>query len=144
MSVMLYRLCEFSFPNVGMQIKIRLISWAGRGRRGTGTPNLEIFKSLAAGSPCRSCDATQKKSQRTHPSGMVMCSRYKVTDCKQSTTEVRVLASAGNSGKAFDLRCEVREKLLAFLRDNHPEALPQIRQLQRRADGSQAANISDE
>ena len=28
---------------------------------------------------------------------------------------------------AFDLRCDVREQLIAFLRDQHPESLPRSR-----------------
>lgn len=50
-----------------------------------------------------------------------------VTDFKQNAMEVRILVSAGNSGRAFDLRCEVREKLIAFLQEHHPEALPRLR-----------------
>jgi hypothetical protein len=41
--------------------------------------------------------------------------------------EVRILASAGNSGAVFDLRCEVREKLIDVLQREHPEALPRQR-----------------
>jgi hypothetical protein len=51
-----------------------------------------------------------------------------VTDAKQETIEVRVLMSANTGGGAFDLRCEVREKLIGFLKDKHPEALPRRRQ----------------
>jgi small-conductance mechanosensitive channel len=50
-----------------------------------------------------------------------------VTDAKENTVEVRVLVSAADSGKAFDLRCEVREKLIDFLRRDYPEALPRLR-----------------
>jgi small-conductance mechanosensitive channel len=50
-----------------------------------------------------------------------------VTDFRESTMEVRILASAPTSGKAFDLRCEIREKLIEFLQREHPHALPQIR-----------------
>ncbi len=41
--------------------------------------------------------------------------------------EVRILASARTAGRAFDLRCEVREKLVAFLQREHPYALPRLR-----------------
>lgn len=51
-----------------------------------------------------------------------------VTDAKQETIEVRVLMSANTGGAAFDLRCEVREKLIDFLKREHPEALPRRRQ----------------
>jgi hypothetical protein len=41
--------------------------------------------------------------------------------------EVRILASAADAGLAFDLRCEIREKLLAYLVREHPSALPRLR-----------------
>jgi small-conductance mechanosensitive channel len=50
-----------------------------------------------------------------------------VTDLNDRVMEVRCLASARSSGDTFDLRCEVREKMIAFLREEHPEALPQRR-----------------
>jgi hypothetical protein len=51
-----------------------------------------------------------------------------VTDAKERTMEIRCLMSAANSGQLFDLRCAVREGLVAFLRDSHPGALPRDRQ----------------
>jgi small-conductance mechanosensitive channel len=51
-----------------------------------------------------------------------------VTDTRDETIEVRVLASANSGNAAFDLRCEVREKLIDFLKREHPEALPRRRQ----------------
>jgi len=50
-----------------------------------------------------------------------------VTDTKQSTVEVRALVSSNDPGKAFDLRCEVREGLIQFLQRHHPESLPRVR-----------------
>src|SRR6266550_4479894 len=50
-----------------------------------------------------------------------------VTDTKQSTIEVRALVSSTDPGKAFDLRCDVREGLIEFLRRHHPESLPKVR-----------------
>ena len=44
-----------------------------------------------------------------------------VTDAKENTIELRCLMSARSSGEAFDLRCEVREQLIDFLRKHHPE-----------------------
>jgi small-conductance mechanosensitive channel len=64
-----------------------------------------------------------------------------VTDAKERTLELRAIMSANSSGAAFDLRCEVREKLIAFLQKEHPGALPR-----RRADVSlsgQAATASE-
>jgi small-conductance mechanosensitive channel len=50
-----------------------------------------------------------------------------VTDAKEHTLEVRVLASAVDAGAAWDLRCELREKLIEFIQKNHPESLPRMR-----------------
>ena len=50
-----------------------------------------------------------------------------VTDAKEHTIEVRALVSAANSPAAWDLRCEVREKLIGFLQREHPGALPRQR-----------------
>ncbi|MGY1435093.1 mechanosensitive ion channel family protein [Streptomyces reniochalinae] len=50
-----------------------------------------------------------------------------VTDTTPSTIEVRVAMTARSSGDLWTLRCSVREQLLAWLRDEHPQALPGIR-----------------
>jgi small-conductance mechanosensitive channel len=50
-----------------------------------------------------------------------------VTNTTQSTIEVRALVSGTDPGKTFDLRCEVREGLIAFLCRNYPESLPKTR-----------------
>jgi small-conductance mechanosensitive channel len=47
-----------------------------------------------------------------------------VVDTTETTMVVRVLASAADAQSSFDLRCEIREALLVFLRGHHPEALP--------------------
>lgn len=50
-----------------------------------------------------------------------------VTDCSERTVEIRALASAADASQAWDLRCEIREKLIRYLRDEHPESLPRLR-----------------
>jgi hypothetical protein len=50
-----------------------------------------------------------------------------ISDARESVIEVRVLASASDSTRSWDLRCEVREKLIAFIRDTYPESLPRVR-----------------
>jgi small-conductance mechanosensitive channel len=50
-----------------------------------------------------------------------------VTDITDRVAQVRCLASARSAPVVFDLRCEIREAMLAFLRDHCPEALPQDR-----------------
>lgn len=50
-----------------------------------------------------------------------------VTDLKEHTVELRALASARDAGQSWDLRCDVREKLIAFIQKNYPESLPRLR-----------------
>jgi len=50
-----------------------------------------------------------------------------VTDATASAIEVRALMSAEDASKAWDLRCLVREELIAFLQARYPECLPKSR-----------------
>jgi small-conductance mechanosensitive channel len=50
-----------------------------------------------------------------------------VTDAKPGTVELRALVSARTSPASWDLRCEVREKLIAWLQAELPGALPRQR-----------------
>ncbi|MFD1036010.1 mechanosensitive ion channel family protein [Sphingomonas hankookensis] len=50
-----------------------------------------------------------------------------VTDTKPDAIEVRILATASDAARAFDLRCSLREGMLAYIRDEMPEALPRRR-----------------
>ena len=50
-----------------------------------------------------------------------------VTDATERTVQLRALVSARNSGRAWDLRVHVREKLIEFLQREHPECLPRTR-----------------
>lgn len=57
-----------------------------------------------------------------------------VTDTTEATMVVRALVSARNSSDAFDLRCNVREMLIAFIKDNYPDYLPTTRVLMQPSD----------
>ncbi len=50
-----------------------------------------------------------------------------VTDAKERTLELRVMVSAPSSAIAWDLRCHIREKLITFIQERYPEALPKVR-----------------
>jgi small-conductance mechanosensitive channel len=50
-----------------------------------------------------------------------------VTNLSERTMELRCLVGSSDSGKNFDLRCLVREKMIAFIRENYPGALPTMR-----------------
>ena len=53
--------------------------------------------------------------------------RLHVTDLGERGVEMRALATAADAELAWELRCEIREALLAWLRETHPEALPRTR-----------------
>ena len=50
-----------------------------------------------------------------------------VTDTQPTCIVVRILVSAQDAPSAFDLRCHMRENLIAFLRNEYPQSLPQTR-----------------
>lgn len=50
-----------------------------------------------------------------------------ITETERTVVQVRLLVSARSSGDLFDLRCAVRERMIAFLQASHPEALPLLR-----------------
>ncbi|MDB5688304.1 MAG: rane protein [Sphingomonas bacterium] len=51
-----------------------------------------------------------------------------VTDTKPDSIEVRGLMTAKDASTTFDLRCDVREAMLAFIRDEMPEAIVRRRE----------------
>jgi small-conductance mechanosensitive channel len=50
-----------------------------------------------------------------------------VTNLTDRTMELRCLISSHNSSQNFDLRCDVREKMTAFIREHYPNAFPTTR-----------------
>jgi small-conductance mechanosensitive channel len=50
-----------------------------------------------------------------------------VTDASEQGIQLRALASARTSQQVWDLRCEIREKLISFLQKSYPSALPRQR-----------------
>ncbi|MEG8057766.1 mechanosensitive ion channel [Sphingomonas sp. 22L2VL55-3] len=52
-----------------------------------------------------------------------------VTDVKTDCIELRGLMTAKDAAIAFDLRCDVREALLKYIREEMPEAIPRNRLL---------------
>src|SRR6478735_3917858 len=50
-----------------------------------------------------------------------------ITDATGGFVRVRILVSAADSAALFDLRCLVRETMVTFLQQDHPQALPHQR-----------------
>ncbi|MFC7247270.1 mechanosensitive ion channel family protein [Catellatospora aurea] len=75
-------------------------------------------------------DALREQAQRVVEASPLWDRRdwvLQVVDTTETAMVVRVLASADDAAKAYDLRCEIREKLIAYVREHHPEGLPQTR-----------------
>src|SRR5882757_4834846 len=64
-----------------------------------------------------------------------------VIDADSRTIELRALVSARNAPQSWDLRCEMREKLIAFIRDEMPEALPRERAILIPSGGGDDADL---
>src|SRR5579875_13212 len=50
-----------------------------------------------------------------------------VTHATDRAIELRALVSASDSGKLWNLRCDVRERLIAFIQKQYPHCLPRMR-----------------
>jgi small-conductance mechanosensitive channel len=49
------------------------------------------------------------------------------TNATERTVELRALMSAPDASTAWNLRCEVRENLIEFIKKNYPDGLPKVR-----------------
>lgn len=50
-----------------------------------------------------------------------------VTGATDKTMELRGIMSARDSGDAFDLECQMRERIIVYVRENYPDSLPKNR-----------------
>ena len=67
-----------------------------------------------------------------------------ITDADARGMTLRVLCTAADASRAWDLRCDVREALIAWLNANHSDCLPRVRaELEKEdGDGSATARLS--
>jgi len=75
---------------------------------------------LAAIPPIR---AEFERQTKAHPLWDGRVCTLQVTESDRQSIEVRLLMSAADASKAFDLRCAIRESMLAWIRDNQPDAI---------------------
>lgn len=68
-----------------------------------------------------------KRRVKDHPKWDGKVCVLQVTNATDRTVELRALVSARNSPDAWDLRCDIREGLIGYLQQHHPECLPRIR-----------------
>ncbi len=53
--------------------------------------------------------------------------QIQVTDFSEKAMQLRCLVSSSDSGKAFDLRCLIREELIKLMQRDYPDHLPRMR-----------------
>ena len=77
--------------------------------------------------PVAKLRAKAKEAAEAHPKWDRKVFAVQVTDFRENVMEVRVLVSASDSGKLFDLRADLRETLIGYLQRDYPDALPHQR-----------------
>lgn len=65
-----------------------------------------------------------------------------VTDFSERAMQLRALVSTRDAGQGWDLRCKVREQLIAYMQAHHPAWLPQLRASFGRTAGDQPQRAS--
>jgi hypothetical protein len=65
-----------------------------------------------------------------------------VVDANEHAMQLRALVSAPDSSRAWDLRCRIREGLIAFVQREYPDYLPttRVRWQREHDDGAAAAS----
>ncbi|SOB88779.1 mechanosensitive ion channel family protein [Streptomyces sp. 1331.2] len=97
-------------------------NWSRRTSRITGTALLHLDHSTPVAVLRKEFDAFLAMNPLWDGEG----SALQVVDTTPSTIVVRALATSANADDAFELRCQLREHLVAYIRENHPHALPRV------------------
>lgn len=74
---------------------------------------------LLRGEAQRLCEAAPEWDKR-------LC-LTQVVEAGERALQIRILVSAGDAGRAWDLRCRLREGLIDYVQRQHPEYLPKLR-----------------
>lgn len=98
-------------------------SWTRKSDRVLGT----VFMDLDWRVPLEEVRAKFEEVIEATPLWDRRSSSVVVTDAQGGFVTVRFVISAANSGDQWDLRCLVRERLVTWLQQAHPEALPMTR-----------------
>jgi len=106
-------------------------NWTRTSAKLLGTVSLHVDYTI----PVEEARAELNRILDASPHWDKRASSVQLTDAGRETVEMRLLMSAADSSAAWDLRCEVREKMIAWLRRAHPECLPK-----RRVEGAAPAS----
>lgn len=75
-------------------------------------------------------DAIRKEAERicsNAPEWDGRLCQTQVVETSERAMQVRLLVSAGDAGRLWDLRCRLREDLIHFIQRDYPEFLPRVR-----------------
>lgn len=97
-------------------------NWSRRDTRMTGTVFLHLDHRIPV--PRLREELARIMEESPHWDGRAW--GLQVTDTTPSTVELRALVTAKDAGELWDLRCEVRERLVAYVAEHHPYALPRV------------------
>ncbi|MCW2879962.1 MAG: Small-conductance mechanosensitive channel-like protein [Sphaerisporangium sp.] len=117
-------------------------NWTRHGSRVIGHVMLRVDWSV----PIEEIRAELYRRLRVHPLWDQKDWILQVTDVQPNgLVELRALMSAADAPSVWDLKCDIREHLVTYIRENHPQALPRFRvedpSADRPAGGSRAEKI---
>ena len=101
-----------------------------------------VFLQVDYSTPVDEVRARFEQIVRSSPNWDGKVAVLQVTDVSENSMQLRALMSSPNSSRSWDLQCEVREQLVAYLSTEHPGALPRRRAELVGEDGS-GREVSD-
>lgn len=97
-------------------------NWSRGGAQMTGT----VYFQLDHAAPIAAIRERLRTLVHSSPTWDGRAWNLLVTDTTPTTIEVRALATARNPDDVWSLRCQIREEMVTWLREEHPYALPRI------------------
>ncbi len=97
--------------------------WTRHDAKILGTVELDVDWTV----PVPQMRAELERYAAEHPLWDGRAVTLQVTQATGALVQVRALVSAANGSVAWDLRCDVREHLIEWVRTNYPHALPRTR-----------------
>jgi small-conductance mechanosensitive channel len=85
--------------------------------------------------PVEAVRAAMKPVIESHPKHDGRFWNVQITDAGAHGMTLRILCTASDASNAWDLRCDLREALIAWLNECHPDCLPRVRAEIDRAPG---------
>jgi small-conductance mechanosensitive channel len=86
--------------------------------------HLPVYLLLTYTAPLAPLRAEMERIVQAAPQWDGRTARLDVVDTTEGRMKVRILISGRDATRAFDLGCQLREELLAFLKREHPDSLP--------------------